>query len=52
MAMMTLDPEDFVSSLTPALRARVNELQVQLSNEEHNSNERSLQHRTLFCIAW
>lgn len=24
---MTLDPEDFVSSLTPALRARVNELQ-------------------------
>jgi hypothetical protein len=29
--MMTMDPEDFISSLTPHLRARVNELQVQHS---------------------
>lgn len=28
MAMMTMDPEDFISSLTPHLRARVNELQT------------------------
>ncbi|WIA18288.1 hypothetical protein OEZ85_009754 [Tetradesmus obliquus] len=28
MAMMTMDPEDFISSLTPYLRARVNELQT------------------------
>jgi hypothetical protein len=31
MAMMTMDPEDFISSLTPQLRARVNELQVRHS---------------------
>eukprot|EP00882_Tetradesmus_deserticola_P000413 GHRQ01000454.1.p1 GENE.GHRQ01000454.1~~GHRQ01000454.1.p1 ORF type:complete len:340 (+),score=180.22 GHRQ01000454.1:220-1239(+) len=28
MAMMAMDPEDFISSLTPQLRARVNELQT------------------------
>lgn len=31
MQMLTMDPEDFVSKLHPALRARVEELQVQSS---------------------
>jgi hypothetical protein len=35
--MMTMDPEDFISSLTPQLRARVNELQVRHSAAADNS---------------
>lgn len=47
--MMTMDPEDFISHLTPQLRARVTELQVWCCEEQQQQDKQAIAAQFSLC---